>query len=80
MTEYDYDSWKAQIRSEIEAWEGDGPPSNDELWDWVAFEGDSVSGWVRDMPATKQSIRTAKGDVLQALVALEMLEERVNDE
>lgn len=76
MSEHDYESWKAQIRSEIEAWEGEGPPDDTELWDWVAFEGESVAGWVRDMPASEQSIQTAKEDVLQALVALEMLEER----
>jgi hypothetical protein len=75
MSDHNYDSWKSQIRQEIEAWEGEGPPSDAELWDHVAFEAQAVESWVRDMPATEESIETVKGDVLRQLVALEMLEE-----
>jgi hypothetical protein len=74
-----YTDWKSQIRSELEAFEGHGPPSIDELWNVAGYEAEGVSGWIDEMPPTQQEIQTAKGDLLKALVALEMAEERLNE-
>ncbi|ELY91454.1 hypothetical protein [Natrialba taiwanensis] len=74
-----YDDWKSQIRSELEAFEGEGPPSIDELWSVAQNESESAASWIHDMPCTEQEIKTAKGDVLKALVALEMAEDRLNE-
>jgi len=74
-----YASWKEQIRSELEAFGGEGPPSIDDLWLVAQHESESAASWMHDMPCTEQEIETAKGDVLKALVALEMAEERLNE-
>jgi hypothetical protein len=73
-----YADWKSQIRSELEAFEGEGPPTVDELWHVARYESESAASWIADMPATKQEIETVKDDLLRALVALEMAEERLN--
>ena len=74
-----YADWKGQIRSELEAFEGEGPPSIDQLWSVARHESESAASWIHDMPCTEQEIQTAKGDVLKALVALEMAEDRLNE-
>jgi len=74
-----YDDWKSQIRSELEAFEGEGPPSIEDLWSVAQHESESAASWIHDMPCTEQEIQTAKGDVLKALVALEMAEDRLNE-
>lgn len=73
-----YSSWKSEIRAELEAYEGHGPPSAEELWHLAEYEASGVVSWISDMPVSEQEIQTAKGDVLKALVALEMAEERLN--
>lgn len=75
----EYASWKSEIRSELEAFEGEGPPSIDELWLVAQHEAESAASWMHDMPCTEQEIQTAKGDVLKALVALEIAEDRLNE-
>ena len=80
QTETDYTSWKAQIRSELEAFEGEGPPDADELWSVAQYKSRAASDWISDMPVSEHEIEAAKGDVLEALVALEMAEERLNQE
>lgn len=74
-----YADWKNQIRSELEAFEGEGPPSIDQLWSVAQYEAESAASWIHDMRCTEQEIQTAKGDVLKALVALEMAEDRLNE-
>ena len=73
-----YESWREEIRSELEAFEGEGPPSVDQLWNVARHESGSAASWIADMPCTEQEVQTAKGDVLKALVALEMAEKRLN--
>lgn len=72
-----YSSWKSDIRSELDAMEGEGPPTADQLWNVAAYQSRSASDWIEDMPLTEDAIETARGDVLEALVALEMAEERM---
>jgi len=74
-----YTGWKSQIRSELEAFEGEGPPSVDQLWSVAQHESESAASWMHDMPCAEQEIQTAKGDVLKALVALEMAEDRLKE-
>ena len=74
-----YASWKSQLREELEAFEGECPPSIDELWHVARYESETAASWIADMPATQQEIETVKGDVLKALVALEMAEDRLNE-
>lgn len=73
----EYQGWKEEIRSEIEANEGHATPDPHELWDRAAYDARSAADWIDDMPVSEAEIRTAKGDVLSALVALEMAEERL---
>jgi len=73
----DYESQKRQYRQELEAFEGDGPPGARQLWDVARIEASSASNWIEDMECTEREIQTAKGDILKALVALEMAEERL---
>jgi hypothetical protein len=80
MTDGPYESWKAQIRSELEAFEGEGPPDADELWSVAQYNARAASDWINDMPISENEIEAAKGDVLEALVALEMAEERLEQE
>jgi hypothetical protein len=35
-----YADWKSQIRSELEAFEGEGPPSIEELWSVAQHESE----------------------------------------
>lgn len=70
-----YADWKSQIRSELEAMEGEGPPSTDDLWGLAGYEAHGAGAWIDDMPVTEDSIKTAKGDILKSLTALEMAEE-----
>lgn len=72
-----YADWKAQIRSELEAFEGHGPPDVEELWHVAGHEAEGAASWIGDMPVSEDEIETAKGDLLKALVALEMAEERL---
>jgi len=74
-----YNDWKSQIRSELEAFEGEGPPSVKELWSVAQHESESAASLINDMPCTEQEVQTAKGDVLKALVVLEMVEEELNE-
>jgi len=74
-----YADWKAQLRSELQAYEGEGPPSIDQLWSVAQHESESAASWIHGMPCTEQEIQTAKGDVLKALVALEMAENRLKE-
>jgi len=73
----DYESEKSQYRSELEAYEGEGPLTPRQLWDVARIVSMSASNWIEDMPCTENEIQTAKGDLLKALVALEMAEERL---
>ena len=74
-----YASWKSQLREELEAFEGEGPPTIEQLWHVARYESETAASWIADMPATQQEIETVKGDVLKALVALEMAEDRLNE-
>jgi len=74
-----YASWKSEIQSELEAFEGEGPPSIDQLWSVAQHQSESAASWIHDMPCTEQEIQRAKGDVLKALVAIEMAEDRLNE-
>jgi hypothetical protein len=71
----DYSTWKQQIRSEIEANEGERPPTQEQLWRIAGRASESAAEWIGDMPATDETVQTATGDVLTSLVALEMVEE-----
>jgi hypothetical protein len=73
----EYESEKQQYRQELEAFEGEGPPGPKQLWDVARLEASSASNWIEDMECTEREIQTAKGDILKALVALEMAEERL---
>lgn len=72
-----YDDWKSNIRAELEAFEGEGPPSTRQLWNVAAYNARGAADWISDMPVGEEQIQTAKGDVLESLVALEMAEERL---
>ncbi len=72
-----YASRKENLRSELEAFEGHGPPTAEDLWSTAGHEARGAASWVEDMPLTETEIETAKSDLLKALVALEMAEERV---
>lgn len=74
-----YRDWKADIRRRIEANEGHESPDAEELWNRAGYAAEGASEWIRDMPLTENEIRAAKGDVLNALVALEMAEERLEE-
>jgi TPR repeat protein len=75
----DYESQKSQYRSELEAYEGEGPANANQLWYVARAEAQSAADWIEDMPVTESEIQTAKGDVLKALVALEMAEELIDE-
>jgi len=72
-----YTTQKENLRSELEAFEGHGPPTVEELWSTAGHEARGAASWIEDMPVDKNEIETAKSDLLKALVALEMAEERV---
>lgn len=74
-----YERQKANIRSRLEAYEGEGPPSVLQLWHSAEYDASGCGGWIEDMPPIKEAIEAAKGDILKALVALEMAEERLED-
>ena len=74
-----YHDWKADIRTEIEANEGHEAPDADDLWYRARDSARGASGWIDGMPVSESEIRTAKGDILEALVALELAEERLQE-
>lgn len=74
----DYQNWKADIRQRIEANEGHETPDAQELWNRARFAAKGAASWIDDMPVSENEIETAKGDILKALVALEMAQERLN--
>jgi hypothetical protein len=76
----EYQQWKAQIRNEIEANEGHDNPTAEELWHRAGVEARTAAGWVDDVPLSMSEIKMAKGDLLTALVALEMAEDRLESE
>lgn len=75
----DYDNLKQNIRSRIEANEGDPRPSAEELWHRASLDARSAAGWIDDMPVSEHEVQTVKSDLLKALVALEMAEESLNE-
>ena len=73
----DYESTKESIRAEFDANEGHPAPDAEELWSRAKYHSEGAASWIGDMPVTENEIATAKDDVLRALVALEMAEERL---
>lgn len=74
-----YESWKDNIRQRLEAFEGEGPPDAETLWHVAGHEAIGAANWIGDMPVSQGEIETAKQDILTALVALEMAEERLEE-
>lgn len=80
-TEQDYTDLKNELRSEIEEVRDERPRDSDALWGFAYRNARWAYDWMIEIrPPSEQDIQDAKRRVLKALVALEMAEERLEQE
>jgi hypothetical protein len=73
-----YERWMDNIQAELEAYEGHGPPDDEQLVGVARRETGGALGVIENIEAgdgefLEENLETLKGDILKIRVALEMV-------